>query len=58
MAHAYWLIRCPEVESCDRAYSPSCQFNSSPTDGTCRAAVGIQINKGHFGNTKLDGLTG
>jgi hypothetical protein len=29
---------------------------SLPTNGSCHAAVGIQISSGHFGATKLDGL--
>ncbi len=27
-----------------------------PTDGTCKAVVAWRIDKGHFGDTKLDGL--
>jgi hypothetical protein len=27
-----------------------------PTHGNCRAVVGIEIDKGHHGDTKLDGL--
>jgi hypothetical protein len=27
-----------------------------PTDGTCRAVWGLRIDKGHFGDTRLDGL--
>jgi hypothetical protein len=27
-----------------------------PTHGDCRAVVGIQIDTGHHGNTRLDGL--
>jgi hypothetical protein len=27
-----------------------------PTYGNCHAAIGIQVDRGHFGGTKLDGL--
>jgi len=56
MAMTEWMIRGPEIASCNCAYGCPCQFNALPTDGTCRAAVGIHIDKGHYGNVKLDGL--
>ena len=56
MAHTDWMIRGPEIASCNCSYGCPCQFNALPTDGTCRAAVGIQIDKGHYGKVKLDGL--
>ena len=56
MAFTEWMIRGPEIASCNCAYGCPCQFNSLPTDGTCRAAVGMQIEKGHYGKVKLDGL--
>ena len=51
-----WMIRGPEVASCNCSYGCPCQFNALPTEGNCRAAVGIQIDKGHYGKVKLDGL--
>ncbi len=56
MAHTDWMIRGSEIASCNCSYGCPCQFNALPTDGTCRAAVGIQIDKGHYGKVKLDGL--
>lgn len=56
MAFTEWMIRGPEIASCNCAPGCPCQFNSLPTDGTCRAAVGMQIEKGHYGKVKLDGL--
>ncbi len=56
MAHTDWMIRGPEIASCNCSYGCPCQFNALPTDGNCRAAVGIQIDKGHYGKVKLDGL--
>jgi Protein of unknown function (DUF1326) len=34
----------------------SCQFNALPTHGNCRYVAGFQIEQGHFGDVKLDGL--
>ena len=51
-----WEIHAVEVGNCNCAYGCPCQFNALPTDGTCEAAVGIQIEKGFFGDVSLDGL--
>lgn len=56
MAFTDWMISGPEISSCNCAYGCPCQFNALPTDGNCRAAVGMQITKGHHGKVKLDGL--
>ena len=56
MAMTEWMIRGPEIASCNCSYGCPCQFNALPTNGDCRAAVGIHIEKGHYGKVKLDGL--
>ncbi len=56
MSYVDWEIKAREFTNCNCAYGCPCQFNALPTDGTCRAAVGFQIDKGHFGDVKLDGL--
>jgi len=56
MAFTEWMIQGPEVTSCSCACGCPCQFNSLPTNGDCRAAAGMQIEKGHYGKIKLDGL--
>jgi len=56
MAFTEWMIRGPEIASCNCSYGCPCQFNALPTDGTCRAAVGMQIEEGHYGKIRLDGL--
>ena len=56
MAHTDWMIRGPEIATCNCAFGCPCQFNALPTNGDCRAAVGMQIDKGHYGDIKLDGL--
>jgi hypothetical protein len=56
MAHVDWSIKGPEYGNCNCDWGCPCQFNAMPTDGTCRAVLGMRIEEGHFGDTKLDGL--
>jgi hypothetical protein len=51
-----WMLRGPEIATCNCAYGCPCQFNALPTHGNCKATVAMRIDKGHFGKTKLDGL--
>lgn len=51
-----WMIRGPEIATCNCAYGCPCQFNALPTHGNCTATVAMRIDTGHFGKTKLDGL--
>ena len=56
MANVEWMIRGPEYANCNCAFGCPCQFTALPTDGSCRAIVGMRIDEGHFDGTKLDGL--
>jgi hypothetical protein len=56
MTDIKWTIRAREFANCNCSYGCPCQFNGLPTHGDCRAVVGIQIDTGHHGNTRLDGL--
>jgi hypothetical protein len=51
-----WMFKGREFTNCNCAYGCPCQFNALPTHGDCKAVVGIQIDKGHHGDTLLDGL--
>jgi hypothetical protein len=51
-----WRVKATELGNCNCAYGCPCQFNALPTHGDCRAAVGYQIDNGHFGAVQLDGL--
>ena len=51
-----WRIKGTELANCNCAYGCPCQFNALPTHGDCRAAVGYEIEEGHFGAVRLDGL--
>lgn len=56
MAHVEWEIKAREFGNCNCDYGCPCQFNALPTHGNCQAVVGYEIDAGHFGNTRLDGL--
>lgn len=51
-----WEMEGVEYVNCNCAWGCPCQFNSLPTQGDCRAAGFVQIDKGHFGDVSLDGL--
>lgn len=51
-----WMLRGPEIATCNCAYGCPCQFNALPTSGNCTASVAMRIDKGHFGDVRLDGL--
>jgi hypothetical protein len=56
MTMTEWMIRGPEIATCNCDFSCPCQFNALPTHGNCSAAVAMRIDKGHHGKVKLDGL--
>jgi hypothetical protein len=51
-----WSIEGPHFVNCNCDYGCPCQFNARPTDGTCRAVVAWRIDRGQFGDVRLDGL--
>jgi hypothetical protein len=51
-----WRIKAREFANCNCAYGCPCQFNALPTHGDCRAAVGFQIDEGHYRDVSLDGI--
>jgi hypothetical protein len=57
MARVDWYIEGVEVTNCNCDYACPCQFESTrPTHGDCRGFAAVRIDKGHFGDTALDGL--
>src|SRR5207244_4238152 len=44
------------LKNCNCAFGCPCDFNARPTEGYCEGLVGMRITKGHFENTKLDGV--
>jgi len=51
-----WEIEGRELINCNCSYGCPCQFNASPTRGFCEAVGAIAVEKGHFGDIRLDGL--
>ena len=51
-----WEIKGRELVNCTCEYGCPCQFNALPDKGHCHAVAGIQIDKGFYGSTRLDGL--
>jgi hypothetical protein len=56
MADVTWHLKGRNFSHCNCSYGCPCQFNALPTHGNCEAIVGIVIDEGHHGGTKLDGL--
>lgn len=52
----HWEFRGRELVNCNCEYGCNCQFNALPDKGHCHAVAGIQIDEGHHGDTRLDGL--
>ncbi len=56
MANVDWYIEGLEFGNCNCDYSCPCQFEALPTHGDCRGFEVLRIDRGHFGEVKLDGL--
>jgi hypothetical protein len=52
----HWEFKGRELVNCTCEYGCNCQFNALPDKGHCYAVAGIQIDEGHHGDTRLDGL--
>jgi hypothetical protein len=57
VTHTPWRIVADEVGTCNCAWGCPCQFNALPTYGWCEAVVALRIREGHYGGTRLDGVT-
>lgn len=51
-----WLIEGKSFGNCNCDYGCPCQFESLPTHGGCNGIEAFEVERGHFGATKLDGL--
>ena len=52
----HWEFKGRELINCSCDYGCNCQFAGLPDKGHCHAVAGIQIDEGHHGETRLDGL--
>lgn len=53
-----WELEATELVACNCAYGCPCQFNALPTYGNCEAVAGFTVQRGYFGDVRLDGLHG
>ena len=51
-----WRIVAEQVASCNCAWGCPCQFHALPTDGFCETFEATAIERGHCGDTPLDGV--
>ncbi len=51
-----WIIEADYLQACNCDYGCPCEFSAPPTLGYCEGMGAWRINKGSFGDVKLDGL--
>ena len=57
MPQTHWRLEGEWLKNCTCAFGCPCDFNARPTNGECKGLLGMRITNGHFGNTRLDGLS-
>ena len=57
MVQIRWYVEGVEFGVCNCAYGCPCQFEDLPTEGHCHGFEVVRIDRGNFGDVKLDGLT-
>lgn len=57
MASANWRLEGEWIKNCNCAFGCPCDFNARPTNGDCKGLLGMRITRGHFNDTRLDGLS-
>jgi hypothetical protein len=56
MSYVDWRIEGPKIAGCSCDYGCPCEFNGRPTRGWCEGLEAQRIERGHFGDVRLDGL--
>jgi hypothetical protein len=51
-----WSFEADFLQACNCDYGCPCEFSAPPTRGNCEGMVAWRINRGNFGDVKLDGL--
>ena len=51
-----WYVEGVSFGNCNCSYGCPCQFEALPTHGHCRGFEVFRIDKGHFGEVRLEGL--
>ena len=52
-----WRLQGDWIKNCNCAFGCPCDFNARPTQGNCLGLLGMRIERGHFGDVRLDGLS-
>ena len=52
-----WMILAGTFGSCNCDYGCPCQFEQRPSRGNCRGFEVGKIERGHFADVRLDGLS-
>jgi hypothetical protein len=55
-AKTKWILEADFIQACNCDYGCPCEFSAPPTMGFCEGMGAWRINKGQFGDVKLDGL--
>ena len=53
MPQTDWRLKGDWIKNCNCAFGCPCDFNARPTHGNCQRLVGMRVESGHFGSTKL-----
>ena len=51
-----WNIEADFLQACNCDYGCPCEFSAPPTKGFCEGVGAWRINRGNYGDVKLDGL--
>src|SRR5215471_13125876 len=51
-----WSLEADFIQACNCDYGCPCEFSAPPTRGFCEGVGAWRINKGNYGDVKLDGL--
>jgi hypothetical protein len=51
-----WYVEGVQFSNCNCSYGCPCQFEALPTHGDCRGFEAVRIDRGHFGDLRLEGL--
>lgn len=57
MPRTDWRLAGDWIKNCSCAFGCPCDFNARPTQGWCKGMLGMRIERGHFGDVRLDGLS-
>lgn len=56
MSMVDWYVEGVSFGNCNCSYGCPCQFEALPTHGHCRGFEALRIDKGYFGEVRLEGL--